>query len=155
MLTHAPKTLTGQRDRAILALGFAGALRRAELAALNVEDLVEVADGFRVLPVRKPSSGLIPSSTYFRRSPRGRLGRGRLCLQIQAESKPEHGDQAAAAVLHTGPSASMPSGTLWTVFEVRQSFGKGQASRQENLGNTRAISLFHLLFCLFRARQLR
>ncbi len=49
MLTHAPKTLTGQRDCAILALGFAGAFRRAELAALNVEDLVEVADGFRVL----------------------------------------------------------------------------------------------------------
>src|SRR5215208_722112 len=49
MLTHAPKTLTGERDRAILALGFAGAFRRAELAALNVEDLVEVADGFRVL----------------------------------------------------------------------------------------------------------
>ena len=31
------------------SLGFAGAFRRAELAALNVEDLVEVADGFRVL----------------------------------------------------------------------------------------------------------
>ena len=34
-----PPTLIGKRDRAILALGFAGAFRRSELAALKVEDL--------------------------------------------------------------------------------------------------------------------
>jgi hypothetical protein len=34
---------------ALLALGFAGALRRSELVALRVDDLTEVADGFRVL----------------------------------------------------------------------------------------------------------
>jgi hypothetical protein len=32
----------------LLALGFTGAFRRSELVALRVEDLTEVADGYRV-----------------------------------------------------------------------------------------------------------
>jgi site-specific recombinase XerD len=48
MLSHTPATLTGIRDRAILALGFAGAFRRSELAALNVEDLADDPEGLRV-----------------------------------------------------------------------------------------------------------
>lgn len=40
-----PKTLQGDRDRAILLLGFAGGLRRHELIALDVEDLEEVEEG--------------------------------------------------------------------------------------------------------------
>jgi site-specific recombinase XerD len=49
MLDACPAgTMIGLRDRALLALGFAGAFRRSELCALRVEDLVEVADGFRV-----------------------------------------------------------------------------------------------------------
>jgi site-specific recombinase XerD len=34
MLKHCPDTLKGKRDRALLALGFAGAFRRSELVAL-------------------------------------------------------------------------------------------------------------------------
>lgn len=49
MLDACPDTLRGKRDRAILALGFAGAFRRSELVALTVADLSEVADGYRVL----------------------------------------------------------------------------------------------------------
>jgi site-specific recombinase XerD len=49
MLKLCPNTLIGARDRALLALGFAGALRRSELVALQVEDLTEVPDGLRVL----------------------------------------------------------------------------------------------------------
>lgn len=41
-------THQGRRDRALLTLGFAGALRRSELAALQVEDLEEVERGLRV-----------------------------------------------------------------------------------------------------------
>lgn len=41
-------TLSGKRDRAILALGFAGAFRRSELAALTVADLEATAEGLRV-----------------------------------------------------------------------------------------------------------
>lgn len=49
MLDTCPATLRGKRDRALLALGFAGAFRRSELVALEVADLVETADGFRVV----------------------------------------------------------------------------------------------------------
>ena len=49
MLAHCQPTLAGKRDRALLALGFAGAFRRSELVALQVGDLVEAPDGFRVI----------------------------------------------------------------------------------------------------------
>jgi integrase len=49
MLDLCPDTMIGRRDRALIAFGFAGAFRRSELCALQVEDLVEVPDGLRVL----------------------------------------------------------------------------------------------------------
>jgi site-specific recombinase XerD len=49
MLDLCPDTMLGKRDRALLALGFAGAFRRSELIALRAEDLTEVPDGYRVL----------------------------------------------------------------------------------------------------------
>jgi len=48
MLRHCPKTLRGLRDRALLLLGFAGALRRSELVALTVADLEDVEEGLRI-----------------------------------------------------------------------------------------------------------
>ena len=39
MISAQPDTLAGLRDRALLLLGFAGALRRSELVGLDVEDL--------------------------------------------------------------------------------------------------------------------
>lgn len=49
MLAAIPAdTLRGKRDRAMLALGFAGAFRRSELVALRLEDLTEEAAGLRV-----------------------------------------------------------------------------------------------------------
>lgn len=48
LLAQTPQTLTGKRDRALLALGFAGALRRSELVALDVEDLVQAPEGLRI-----------------------------------------------------------------------------------------------------------
>ena len=38
----------GLRDRALLLLGFAGAFRRSELVALNLEDVEFSADGLRI-----------------------------------------------------------------------------------------------------------
>lgn len=48
MVSHCPKTLAGVRDRALLLLGFGGAFRRSELAALDVVDLAEGPEGLRV-----------------------------------------------------------------------------------------------------------
>jgi site-specific recombinase XerD len=56
MLRRIPTdTLTGQRDRALLLIGFAGALRRSELVALEVEDLQPHRKGM-LLQIRKSKS---------------------------------------------------------------------------------------------------
>jgi integrase len=49
-LLHGIKgdSLRDQRDRALIALGMAGALRRSELVALRVEDIERVKEGIRV-----------------------------------------------------------------------------------------------------------
>jgi site-specific recombinase XerD len=48
MLPQVPVTLPAVRDRAVLLLGFAAALRRSELAALAVEDIKFVPEGLVV-----------------------------------------------------------------------------------------------------------
>jgi site-specific recombinase XerD len=48
MALSAPEGLKGLRDRALLLLGFAGAFRRSELVVLDVADLEETDDGFKV-----------------------------------------------------------------------------------------------------------
>lgn len=48
MIQHCPDSLIGNRDWALLLLGFAGAFRRSELVALTVADLEETAQGLRV-----------------------------------------------------------------------------------------------------------
>ena len=55
MLALCPDTMIGKRDRALLCLGFAGAFRRSELCALEVDDLIEVPDGLRILIRRSKS----------------------------------------------------------------------------------------------------
>jgi len=49
LLAHVPDNLAGVRDRALLLVGFAGAFRRSELAALDVEQLEFNSDGLVVL----------------------------------------------------------------------------------------------------------
>src|SRR3977135_1415915 len=48
MLSMAPTSIKGLRDRALLLIGFAGAFRRSELVALDVADLEETEEGMRV-----------------------------------------------------------------------------------------------------------
>jgi len=52
ILADLPDTRLGQRDRALLLLGFSGAFRRSELVALDVTDLEETRDGL-VVTIRK------------------------------------------------------------------------------------------------------
>jgi site-specific recombinase XerD len=48
MVATAPDRLSGLRDRALLLIGFGGALRRSELVALDVADLEETETGLLV-----------------------------------------------------------------------------------------------------------
>lgn len=53
MVDHLPEgKLLGVRDRALLLLGFAGAMRRSELVGLDVDDVVETEEGL-VVTLRK------------------------------------------------------------------------------------------------------
>jgi site-specific recombinase XerD len=52
MITRLPGTLAGIRDRSLLLLGFAGALRRSEITALELRDVRFVREGM-VLRIRK------------------------------------------------------------------------------------------------------
>ena len=52
VLAHLPPDLAGVRDRALLLVGYAGALRRSELAGLDLEDVTWVDEG-AVLTLRR------------------------------------------------------------------------------------------------------
>jgi site-specific recombinase XerC len=47
------------RDRVVLLLGFAGSLRRSELANLHVDDIEEVPEDL-LLPLRSKTGGIRP-----------------------------------------------------------------------------------------------
>ena len=47
MFSHVPAGIAGQRDHALLEIGFSGAFRRSELVALDVADLIDDRDGLR------------------------------------------------------------------------------------------------------------
>src|SRR4051794_30092999 len=52
MVDHLPDSLLGVRDRALILLGYAGAMRRSELVGLDVTDLA-IADEGLVVVIRK------------------------------------------------------------------------------------------------------
>lgn len=52
MIAHLPDSLLGLRDRALILLGYAGAMRRSELVAIDVTDLAIAEEGIVVI-IRK------------------------------------------------------------------------------------------------------
>jgi len=48
MAANTGANLKGLHDRALLLIGFAGALRRSEPVALNIEDIEEAPDGMKI-----------------------------------------------------------------------------------------------------------
>jgi site-specific recombinase XerD len=48
MAEATPDNMTGLRDRALLLIGFAGAMRRSELVGLDVADVIQTKDGLRL-----------------------------------------------------------------------------------------------------------
>jgi integrase len=60
LLAACPETLTGLRDRALLLLGYAAALRRSELVGLNHEDVQFTGTGLRLRLASRSSSSEDP-----------------------------------------------------------------------------------------------
>jgi integrase len=80
MLSHVADTVKGKRDRALLLLGFCGALRRSELVALRCTDLEFVSQGIVITLPRSKTD-----QTGQGRKIGIPRGRGRIC-PVQAVS---------------------------------------------------------------------
>lgn len=74
MLSCVPDTVKGKRDRALLLLGFCGALRRSELAAVRVEDFEFTTQGI-ILTIPRSKT----DQTGQGRKIGVPKGRGRIC----------------------------------------------------------------------------
>src|SRR5208337_1357227 len=93
LLATCDPSARGRRDRALLLFGFAGALRRSELAALRVDDVGVSAGGLRLRTARAfeawQAVARRKAGPLFRRvSSAGRIG--------GAELHPDAGDPGAA-----------------------------------------------------------
>lgn len=121
LATLEEDTLLAIRDRAILLLGFAGGMRRSEIAALDVEDITDVDDGIDVL---------------IRRSKTDQEGAGRT-IGIPAGRKPETSPVIAVhrwiriAGLTSGPlfPVIVPNGRPQTDEEARKKPKKYEKGR--------------------------
>jgi site-specific recombinase XerD len=92
MIRKAPvDTLAGKRDRALLLIGFSGALRRSELVALNVEDIETAAAGI-LLHIRRSKTD------QDGRGETVAIPRGRRLMPVDALT-----EWLAAANLSSGP----------------------------------------------------
>ena len=65
MLETLPPTLAGARDRALLLIGFGAALRRSELAALDLGDVgISKVSVRRAPPPRRPADGYASATDW-------------------------------------------------------------------------------------------
>lgn len=102
LLTIRGDGLKAKRDRAILLLGFAGALRRSELAALDVADLHFSKRGLLV---------------HIRRSKTDQTGEGH---EIAVPFVADHGVCAATAVRDWLKAAAITEGPAFRSFSLRR-----------------------------------
>lgn len=80
MLSHVPDTVKGKRDKALLLLGFCGALRRSELVAVKIADMEFTSQGI-ILTIPKSKTDQVGIGRKIG-IPKGR---GRIC-PVQAVS---------------------------------------------------------------------
>lgn len=113
ILKQTPDSLLGQRDRALLLVGFSGAFRRSELVALDVEDLAEVREGLVV---------------NLRRSKTDQAGEGRKVGIPQGE---EEATCPVRALQEWRARAGLTSGPL---FRVMHRHGRVLAQRLSGEG---------------------
>jgi len=101
MVTTLPRTLIGHRDRALLLLGFMGALRRSELVAFDVDDVRHVPEGLEltiwksktdqeergeVLGVHATHTELCPADAIVRWLDESKITDGRLFRHVKSGS---------------------------------------------------------------------
>ncbi|GEL44565.1 integrase [Methylorubrum extorquens] len=169
MLMRMPDTMTGKRDRALLALGFAGAFRRSELVALDVADLVEHADGLRVTVRRSKTDQIgagidkaIPHGRFIRPvallwewldaagitegplfRPVSRSGRVRSVgsnAEVGTERTPRLTTQAVADIIKRYTAAAGLDPALFGAHSLRAGFVTSAAERGADLARIMDVS---------------
>ena len=122
VLEQLPNTIAGTRDRAILLVGFWGALRRSELVAIDVEDVEFTEDGVLV---------------RIRRAKNDRAGRGRKVALPKAD---DPSLCPSVAIRIWKERAGIAGGPLF------RSLGKGQRvlPRRLHAGSVAAIVKTHV-----------
>jgi integrase len=111
------RTARGRRDRALLLIGFAGALRRSELVALQVEDISRDASGLRLRIRRgktdRAGEGACPAAGMSKPAPSGRSRRGKKWRSVAPARC--SGASAPAAAFSIPPCTPMPSAASWHI----------------------------------------
>ena len=147
MVASLPPDVRGCRDRAILLLGFGGAMRRSELVALDVDDVTEEPSGLRVAIRRSKSDqeargrevGVVRGSVAVT-DPRTAVARWRLLASI------EHGplfrpidrsgrvgearlsDRAVARIVRRAAERAGLGAARWSGHSLRAGFATEAAS---------------------------
>lgn len=115
MIAHIPDTMAGKRDRAMLLLGFAGAFRRSELAALLIDDLTFGEAGVDVLIRRSKTDQEGQGQTVA-------VPYGTHLLPVQALqrwlAKVEATNIGQRAVTITGIGIELPGGGTFARFQA-------------------------------------
>ncbi|KQT55062.1 integrase [Methylobacterium sp. Leaf456] len=167
MLMRIPaETLAGKRDRALLALGFAGAFRRSELVALDVADLTEHPDGLRVLVRRSKTDqeggGIekaIPHGRFVRPvallrewldaagisdgplfRPVSRSGRVRTAKEAKSSDVPRLTTQAVADIVKRHVEAAGLDPALFGAHSLRAGFITTAAERGADMARIMDVS---------------
>lgn len=134
LLDPIPDDLPGLRDRALLLVGFVGALRRSELAGIEVEHLEECDRGLLLtlprskgdlkrtgvaVPLPYSSTGLCPIRALRRRMAEAKISQGPVFRRIlrRVPRTGAAGAKGVAAILVVGTAAIEPR----TVARIVQS----------------------------------
>ena len=127
-----PRDVDRRARSRLLALGFAGAFRRAELVALEVGDLIETPDGLRC--TTSPSTICTPERSAGGGSsnrPAARsIGSPARSNSWRSASKTDKNDAAVLAKLHASgflPEVWMPE--VWDVWLVSVTATRGSGLR--------------------------
>ena len=117
MVEHLPTTTLGVRDRALILLGFAGAMRRSELVGLDVADVATTDDGL-VVAIRRSKTDQAGAGREFGIPFGEHAGtcsvRAALAWIDEAETGVRaRGDRGPGRSGRSSGSAAVPCGELW------------------------------------------
>jgi integrase len=148
ILAPIPDDLRGRRDRALILVGFAGALRRSELAAVRAEHLEKTERGLRLtLPQTKGSQAdavivplpyghteLCPVRALAAWQEASGIAAGPVFRRIWLPKKPRPGEPPAGPPVPPLPRLGSQAITPWAVAEIVKARAAAAGFRGRDFG---------------------